>query len=98
MQAVMLLAGVIAICVLVFLVALLRPRLSRPVYHGASQPLGLGGRAAGEAPPPPGRGLRSPRPSAYAIAAPCEKPPSTVRSGGIPLDSASASSQAPSRA
>jgi hypothetical protein len=61
MQAVMLLAAaVIAVCVLVFLVALIWPRLSRPVESGASKPLGLGGRAAGKAPGPLGRWFRKP--------------------------------------
>ena len=32
---------------------------------------------------PAGRGRPAPSPSAYVITAPCEKPPSTVRSGGI---------------
>jgi hypothetical protein len=41
---------------------------------------------------PAGRGLLLPSPSAYVITAPCEKPPSTVRSGGIPVSSAKAPS------
>jgi hypothetical protein len=56
----MLIASVIAVCVLVFLIALIWPRLSRPVERGASKPLGLGGRAAGKAPGPMGRWLRKP--------------------------------------
>jgi hypothetical protein len=60
MQAAMLIATIILVCVLVFLVALLWPRLSRPVEHGASEPLGLGGRAAGKAPGGLGRWLRKP--------------------------------------
>jgi hypothetical protein len=60
MQAAMLLAAVIAVCVLVFLVALIWPRLSRPAERGASKPLGLGGRAAGKAPGPLARWLRKP--------------------------------------
>ena len=38
------------------------------------------------------RGRPVPSPSAWVITAPCEKPPSTVRSGGMPVSSASASS------
>ena len=34
-----------------------------------------------------GRGRPLPRPSAYVITAPCEKPPITVRSGGKPSES-----------
>jgi Family of unknown function (DUF6411) len=56
----MLLASVAAICVLVFVVALLWPRLSRGVERGASKPFGFGGRAAGKAPGPLGRWLSKP--------------------------------------
>ena len=56
----MLLAAVIVVCVLVFAIALIWPRLSRPVERGASKPLGLGGRAAGKAPGPLGRWLGKP--------------------------------------
>ena len=41
---------------------------------------------------PAGRGRPAPSPSAV-ITAPCEKPPSTVRSGGMPASSARSSSQ-----
>ena len=57
---VMLIAAVIALCVLVFVVALLWPRLSRYVEQGGSKPFALGGRAAGKAPGPLGRLLRKP--------------------------------------
>jgi hypothetical protein len=40
-----------------------------------------------------GRGRSLPSPSAYDITAPCEKPPSTVRSVGTPMASGSASNQ-----
>jgi Family of unknown function (DUF6411) len=60
MQGTMLIGAVIALCVLVFLVALIWPRLSRPVERGASKPFGLGGRAAGKAPGPLGRWLSKP--------------------------------------
>ena len=53
-------AAVIALCVLVFVVALLWPRLSHSVERGGSKPLGMGGRAAGKAPGPLGRLLSKP--------------------------------------
>jgi Family of unknown function (DUF6411) len=56
----MLIAGIIAFCVLVFVVALLWPRLSRSLERGGSAPLGAGGRAAGKAPGPLGRWLSKP--------------------------------------
>ena len=56
----MLIAAVIAFCVLVFVVALVWPRLSHSVERGGSKPLGMGGRAAGKAPGPLGRWLRKP--------------------------------------
>jgi hypothetical protein len=56
----MLIAGIVAFCVLVFVVALLWPRLSHSVERGGSKPLGMGGRAAGKAPGPLGRWLQKP--------------------------------------
>ena len=41
---------------------------------------------------PAGRGRPAPSPSAYVITAPCENPPSTVRSGGIAASAATSSS------
>jgi hypothetical protein len=55
-----LIAAVIAFCVLVFLVALVWPRLSRSVERGGTKPLGMGGRAASKAPGPLGRWLSKP--------------------------------------
>ena len=64
----MLIAAVIAFCVLVFVVALLWPRLSHSVERGGSKPLGMGGRAAGKAPGPLGRLLQKPfRQSSKAV-------------------------------
>lgn len=56
----MLIAGIIAFCVLVFLVALLWPRLSTHLERGGSKPLGVGASAASEAPGPLGRWLPKP--------------------------------------
>ena len=56
----MLIAAVIAICVLVFLIALVWPRLSRSAERAGSAPFGVGGRAASKAPGPFGRWLRKP--------------------------------------
>ena len=43
---------------------------------------------------PAGEGRPLPRPSAYDITAPCEKPPMTVRSIGTPVRSGSPSNHA----
>jgi len=56
----MLVAGIIAFCVLLFIVALLFPRLSRHVERGGDAPLGAGQRAAGHAPGALGRWLQKP--------------------------------------
>jgi hypothetical protein len=56
----MLIASVIALCILVFIVALLWPRMSGKAERGGTVPLGIGGRAAGKAPGPLGRWLRKP--------------------------------------
>jgi uncharacterized protein DUF6411 len=56
----MLIAGIIAFCVLLFLVALLAPRVSRYLERGGDAPLGVGQRAAGKAPGPLGRWLQKP--------------------------------------
>jgi hypothetical protein len=56
----MLIAGIVAFCLLVFVVALIWPRLSRPLERGGSRPLGAGGRAASHAPGPLGRLLSKP--------------------------------------
>lgn len=56
----MLIAAIIAFCVLVFLVAILAPRISRYLERGGDAPLGAGQRAAGKAPGPLGRWLQKP--------------------------------------
>ena len=56
----MLIAAVIGFCVLVFVVALLAPRISRRLERGGDAPLGMGQRAAGQAPGPLGRWLQKP--------------------------------------
>jgi hypothetical protein len=56
----MLIAAVIAFCILLFLVALLAPRLSRHLERGGSKPLGVGQSAASKAPGPLGRWLQKP--------------------------------------
>lgn len=56
----MLIAAVIAFCVLVFLVAILAPRVSRYLERGGDKPLGAGQRTAARAPGPLGRWLQKP--------------------------------------
>lgn len=56
----MLIAGIIAFCVLLFVIAVLAPRLSRKVERGGDAPLSVGQRAAGEAPGKLGRWFQKP--------------------------------------
>jgi hypothetical protein len=56
----MLIAGIIAFCVLVFLVAILAPRISRYLERGGDAPLRGGQRTAGKAPGRIGRWLQKP--------------------------------------
>ncbi len=56
----MLIAVVVAICVLLFLLALLLPRLSRKPQQAVDRGFGSGARAAGKAPGPLGRWLAKP--------------------------------------
>jgi Family of unknown function (DUF6411) len=56
----MLIAGIIAFCVLLFLVAILAPRISRHMERGGDAPLRGGQRVAGKAPGPLGRWLQKP--------------------------------------
>jgi Family of unknown function (DUF6411) len=56
----MLIAAIIAFCVLLFLVALLAPRVSRYMERGGDAPLRGGQRVAGKAPGPLGRWLQKP--------------------------------------
>jgi hypothetical protein len=56
----MLIAGVIVFCVLLFVVALLAPRISRYLERGGDKPLSAGQRTAGKAPGPLGRLFQKP--------------------------------------
>ena len=56
----MLIGAVIAFCVLVFVVAIVAPRVSRHLERGGDAPLRGGQRAAGKAPGPLGRWLQKP--------------------------------------
>ena len=51
----MIIAGVVAFCVLVLVLAFVVPRLSRPVQNAGDSTLGVGQRAGGAAPGPLGR-------------------------------------------
>jgi hypothetical protein len=56
----MLIGAIIAFCILLFLVAILAPRISRHMERGGDAPLRGGQRAAGKAPGPLGRWLQKP--------------------------------------
>jgi len=56
----MLIAGIIAFCVLLLILAFLLPRLSRGPERGGKKVLGLGGRGASHAPGGLGRLLSKP--------------------------------------
>ena len=56
----MLIAGVIAFCVLILILAFVFPRLSRHPERGGHKVLGTGGRAAGQAPGKLGRWFSKP--------------------------------------
>jgi hypothetical protein len=56
----MLIAAIIAFCVLVFVVALLAPRVSRWLERGGDKPLSAGQTTASKAPGPVGRLLQKP--------------------------------------
>jgi hypothetical protein len=56
----MLIAGVIAFCVLILILAFVAPRLSRHPERGGQKVLGLGGRGAGKAPGKAGELLSKP--------------------------------------
>jgi hypothetical protein len=56
----MLIGAIVAFCVLVFLVAILAPRVSRYLERGGDIPLSGGQRAAGKAPGALGRWLQKP--------------------------------------
>jgi hypothetical protein len=52
--------GVVAICVMLFALALVAPRLSRKPQGAVDRGFGAGARAAGHAPGPLGRWLQKP--------------------------------------
>jgi hypothetical protein len=56
----MLLAAVIALCLVLFVLALLAPRLSRGPERASHRLFGMGGRGASKAPGPLGRWLSKP--------------------------------------
>jgi hypothetical protein len=56
----MLIAGVVAICVVLFLLALMAPRLSRKPQRAVDRGFGGGARTASHAPGPFGRWLPKP--------------------------------------
>jgi hypothetical protein len=56
----MLIAAVIAVCVLLLVLAFLLPRLSRGPQRGVNKVFGTGARAGGKAPGPLGRWLSKP--------------------------------------
>jgi len=56
----MLIAGVIVLCVLLFVLAILAPRLSRHPEQASKRALGLGGRGASKAPGKLGEWLAKP--------------------------------------
>lgn len=56
----MLIAAIIAVCVILLVLAFLAPRLSRHPERGVSKTLGIGGRAGGSLPGPLGRLGRKP--------------------------------------
>ncbi|MEV4919769.1 DUF6411 family protein [Streptomyces tirandamycinicus] len=51
----MMVAGIIAVCAVLLVLAFLLPRLSRHPQNGAQRALGTGARAGGKAPGPVGR-------------------------------------------
>jgi len=55
-----LIAAIVAFCVLLFVVALLAPRASRYLQRGGDKPLAAGQRAGAQAPGPLGRLLQKP--------------------------------------
>lgn len=56
----MLIAGVIALCIVLFLLAVVAPRLSRGPQRASQRAFGLGGRGASKAPGPLGRWFSKP--------------------------------------
>jgi hypothetical protein len=56
----MLIAGIIALCVVILILAFLAPRLSQYPQRGSQRVIGAGGRGASKAPGPLGRWFSKP--------------------------------------
>ena len=56
----MLIAAIAAFCILLFVVAILAPRISQQMERGGKKPLGMGARGASKAPGPLGRWFSKP--------------------------------------
>ncbi|WP_028065801.1 DUF6411 family protein [Solirubrobacter soli] len=56
----MIIAGVIALCIIILILAFLAPRLSRYPQQGSQKVIGAGGRGASKAPGPLGRWFAKP--------------------------------------
>jgi hypothetical protein len=56
----MLIAGVIALCIIILILAFLFPRLSQHPQRGSQKAIGLGGRGASKAPGPLDRWFSKP--------------------------------------
>ena len=56
----MVIAGVIALCIIILILAFLAPRLSQGPQRGSQKVIGLGGRGASKAPGPLGRWFAKP--------------------------------------
>ena len=56
----MLIAGVIALCIVILILAFLFPKLSHHPQRGSQKAIGLGGRGASKAPGPLGRWFSKP--------------------------------------
>jgi hypothetical protein len=70
----MLIAGVIVLCVVLFVLALAAPRLSRGPERASHRSFGAGSRGASKAPGPLGRWLPKPfRKSSSAVGSSAEK-------------------------
>ena len=59
-ETILLITVIIGFCILVFIAALLAPRVSRALQRGGDKPLSVGQRAGSKAPGPLGRLLQKP--------------------------------------
>ena len=60
MAQTMVIAGVIALCIIILILAFVAPRLSQHPQRGSQKVIGLGGRGASKAPGPLGRWFAKP--------------------------------------